>query len=260
MSVKSLFPLKVECQHEVLPFRGHNVKVLRKPFRRRLSLTIRLDGTVQLKAAVQTPMRQIVRFLEDHVDWIKRTSQKFDKEREKFPPAQFVEGETFLFEGQNLRLHFEPGQQSEFQFEFGPRLLIVRVPPSQWTGDFNKKAHPEIQKSLAQTARRRACDVLVRRLHHWMNVIGLRPTQISIRGQKSRWGSMSSERHMSLNWRLVAAPIEVIDYVIIHELCHIRHHNHGPQFWRLVANFDPKYREHRGWLRHHHLAFAYLND
>jgi predicted metal-dependent hydrolase len=74
---------------------------------------------------------------------------------------------------------------------------------------------------------------------------------IAIRDQRTRWGSCSSRGMLSFNWRLVLAPLEVAEYVVVHELCHLREPNHSPRFWQLVAAARPSYREQRRWLADH---------
>ena len=79
----------------------------------------------------------------------------------------------------------------------------------------------------------------------------LEPARIRIAGQRTRWGSCSPRGTVSLNWRLALAPHRVLDYVIVHELCHLLEANHGPRFWALVAERRPGYREPKRWLRDH---------
>jgi hypothetical protein len=81
--------------------------------------------------------------------------------------------------------------------------------------------------------------------------LGVRYSRLTLRNQRSRWGSCSSAGALSFNWRLVLAPHDVLDYVVVHEVCHLREHNHGPEFWRLVASRRPNYRETKAWLDAH---------
>jgi predicted metal-dependent hydrolase len=82
-------------------------------------------------------------------------------------------------------------------------------------------------------------------------VIGVEPARVQIRDQRSRWGSCSTRGTLSFNWRLVLAPFDVLDYVVVHELCHLREPNHSSRFWKLVEQRRPDWRAQRDWLHEH---------
>jgi predicted metal-dependent hydrolase len=82
-------------------------------------------------------------------------------------------------------------------------------------------------------------------------VIGVEPARVQIRDQRSRWGSCSTRGTLSFNWRLVLAPFDVLDYVVVHELCHLREPNHSSRFWKLVEQRRPEWRAQRDWLHEH---------
>jgi len=81
--------------------------------------------------------------------------------------------------------------------------------------------------------------------------LGVKVERITMRNQRSRWGSCSSKGWLSFNWRLVLAPHDVLDYVVVHEVCHLVEHHHGPEFWALVEKRRPDYRESKAWLDEH---------
>jgi predicted metal-dependent hydrolase len=81
--------------------------------------------------------------------------------------------------------------------------------------------------------------------------IGVTYGRVQIRDQRTRWGSCSSRGTLSFNWRLALAPLEVLDYVVVHELCHLREPNHSARFWQLVASRRPGWRAQRDWLTRH---------
>jgi predicted metal-dependent hydrolase len=81
--------------------------------------------------------------------------------------------------------------------------------------------------------------------------LGVSYSRLTLRDQRTRWGSCSSKGALSFNWRLVLAPHDVLDYVVVHEVCHLAEHNHGPGFWRLVERRRPGYREPKQWLDEH---------
>ncbi|MGD9641359.1 MAG: M48 family metallopeptidase [Elusimicrobiales bacterium] len=97
--------------------------------------------------------------------------------------------------------------------------------------------------------RERARAIINARAAHWAALLGVKYNRIAIKGQRSLWGSCSRRGNLNFNWRLAAAPPEALDYVVVHELCHLREMNHSPRFWAHVASACPDYKTHRRWLR-----------
>lgn len=99
--------------------------------------------------------------------------------------------------------------------------------------------------------RKAAKEYFTKRVEHYIQLTGGTYTRITIRDQKTRWGSRSSSGTLSFNYRLMYAPLKVLDYVVVHELCHITHMNHSKDFWNMVASILPDYKESRNWLKEH---------
>ena len=99
--------------------------------------------------------------------------------------------------------------------------------------------------------RRDAYGHFARRVQHFLPLTGGSVKRIIIRDQKTRWGSCSETGTISFNWRLMLAPPDVLDYVVIHELCHLTHMNHSQEFWNKVASIDPDYKKHVAYLKTH---------
>ena len=100
-------------------------------------------------------------------------------------------------------------------------------------------------------ARRAARELVTMVAEEEAEALGVSYRRIDIRDQRTRWGSCSPRGTLSFNWRLSLAPLEVLDYVVVHELCHLREPNHSPRFWRLVTERRPGWRKQRAWLREH---------
>lgn len=105
------------------------------------------------------------------------------------------------------------------------------------------------EKRLEAIYRNAAREYFPKRVSHYAHMLGVTYGKISIRDQKTRWGSCSSEGNLSFNWRLILAPPDVLDYVVIHELCHRKEMNHSKDFWALVESLMPDYKECRKWLK-----------
>ena len=110
---------------------------------------------------------------------------------------------------------------------------------------------PERDAAIERWYRHAARTEIAARLDRACSLAGLEYERLTIRGQRTRWASCSPTRAMSFNWRLLLAPEAVLDYVVWHEVCHLRVMDHSPRFWSLLESFCPDYRTHKDWLRRH---------
>lgn len=195
------------------------------------------NGTVKVRMPARLALHHAERFVEQKQHWIKaKLAQN--------PPIEarlYRDGETLPFLGDLLTLNISPGRGKNQVHRDGDILLV------------NTR-----QKTLSQTAlkkqvtdwyRQQAGDYLSRRSNELAEWSGLQPASVEVKTYKARWGSCSISGKVQLNWKLLMAPAAIIDYVIIHELCHLEQHNHSPAFWQLVARFDPNFTQHRAWLK-----------
>ena len=103
-------------------------------------------------------------------------------------------------------------------------------------------AHRRKQREIAR-------GILLQRVEQWSMIMGILPKRVAIRDQRTRWGSASTLGNVNFSWRVAAMPDEIQDYIVIHELAHLREMNHSSAFWEIVAAHCPEYRQHRAWLR-----------
>ncbi len=95
----------------------------------------------------------------------------------------------------------------------------------------------------------KALEVIPKRVEYYAKIIGVTYGRITIRNQVSRWGSCSAKGNLNFNCLLMLCPLDVIDYVVVHELCHLKEMNHSKNFWNLVVSFCPEYKQHKKWLK-----------
>lgn len=202
--------------------------------RRTLALIIERDGSLTVRAPIRMGESQVYRFVEAKQDWIKRKQAEVKKNCSV--TRQFVEGELFHFMGRAfpLRLVSEP-QRALTLGEDGFQLGGSR------TGDG--------RALFVAWYRTQARRVIEERVLYFARLHGFKVGKIRISSAQTRWGSCSRKGVLSFTWRLVMAPIEVIDYVVVHELSHLRYMNHSPEFWSLVEQILPDYKRRRAWLK-----------
>ncbi len=217
-----------------------------------LRLTVKPDGSLKVTAPLRAPMKLVEEFVLANVDWIETQREKARTQLQKNPPKQFVAGEKFKFFGVEKTLVIEDGVTSRPRVEAVDEFLVVAMP----NGDRDPL---RIQHALAKFYDAQARLHLPERVEHFSKEMGVAPSGLSFRRQKTRWGSCSSLGHISFNWKLVFAPEEVIDYLVVHELAHLVHADHSNRFWDLVKKHDPECRAHRRWLRDHQSESDFLN-
>jgi len=238
----------------VLQIAGREVEVRRRPDKRSIGLTLNVNGRISVSAPRSLPLHQVREFVISQRDWIIAQSREYEILRANFPRKTYREGEKFPFLGEWLTLRLAPGARLRIERE--GRALKIFMPANE---SFDPAAaHPELAPVVAEFFEREGRLILAERVALFAERTGLKPSALVIRSQKTRWGSCSSAGQISLNWRLVVAPLEVIDYVGVHELAHLRYHNHSVRFWSLVRELDPDFQAHREWLGRHQYEADFL--
>jgi predicted metal-dependent hydrolase len=241
---------KPEHNKEQLDFEGRVFEIIRKPHRRRLSVSIHINGRARVIVARSTRNSEISDFLRENSSWVRRRFDEIEKQRSLHPPKKFINGEKLLFLGEEHELVVLNSPMNRPRIVRRDQCLVCFLP---------KNHTPElVRRTLLKFYEREARQLFKDRIDILSQKMGLYPTSLSFRSQKSRWGSCSSKGRISLNWRLLAAPSDVIDYVLIHELGHLRHADHSKNFWNLVKAHAPHFNDQKRWLRQNHFELDFL--
>ena len=163
--------------------------------RKTMSLEIKADGSVVVRAPLRLSEAKIQKFVEEKQEWILKNLEKIQKR------------------------------------------------------DAQKENVQKLSALERQHLQNKACVVIPRRVAYYAEKLGVSYGKITLRQQKTRWGSCSSEKNLNFNWKLILAPPEVLDYVVVHELCHRKYMNHSKQFWAEVAKVMPDYKKCERWLK-----------
>lgn len=203
--------------------------------RRTMALEVRPGGELVVRAPRNLPVSQVHSFIARHEDWIKR-KQVQAHSRPRPLPKVFTDGEEFLFLGRPVKLRIVPTCR--------PKV----------TGDENginlsSGEQPEARKLVIGWYRDEARRVFTERVRHYAGVMELTPSRVRVTSPRRRWGSCGAGGSINLNWKLVMAPPEIIDYIVIHELAHLKIRGHGVDFRELVKAHVPDYQERERWLR-----------
>ena len=157
---------------------------------------------------------------------------------------QYASGATIPFLGREIPLFVVPEKRKRSRLEYDGSL-IVRVQAGLASQDVKKEVKRRVESWIKEQMREEALQVIA----VLGKKIGILPKGLRIKGQKRVWGSCGRNHFINLNWKLCLFPKSVFEYVVAHEMCHLRHMNHSGEFWKLVASIVPEYRKHRDWLK-----------
>lgn len=213
---------------------------VRHPRARRYVLRLLADGTLRVTIPRRGSQREAERFLLAQHAWVERQRTTLGERLAARPPRVWADGHLVLVHGTSHRLRHARGCSRDALRLEGHELIAE-------TRAEGTDLHALITSWLWRLAR----VELPSRLRVLAAEQGLHVDAVSVRNQRTRWGSCAPNRRISLNWRLVQTPEAVRDYVLLHELMHLRQANHSRRFWKLVAAACPDYEASRRWLRLH---------
>ena len=212
--------------------------------RRKKTIEITLDPAegVIVSAPVNVPSEDIARVVHRRAGWIVRKST----EAMLHPrPKQFVSGESLPYLGRQVRMFVDSSDVKRASVHFDHWTFRIVV-PEQLAGEARRKA---ILAAVTAWYKRRAEGRLTARARVWSEKLGVAPTRVLTRDQRQRWGSCAPDGTIRFNWRVVMTEPSLIDYVVLHELLHLKVRNHGREFWAQMAAFMPDYKVRRSRLR-----------
>ncbi|NQZ10287.1 MAG: M48 family metallopeptidase [Algicola sp.] len=232
-------------QNEVVQAQGFVAQICRTPRRKTATITVEA-GEVMVKVPQDLALDRITKLLQDKHSWIADkirlhqaiTSVDGCNKSER----QFVSGEAYSYLGRNYRLKVNRGNYRPIKLANG--RFVVTLLRGGDNPNMVKRLLTDWYKSHAQTK-------LTEKAKRYAKMIGVECASIGIKDYKSRWGSCSVEGNIDFNWLIMMAPNRIVDYVVVHELCHLLHHDHSALFWQAVGRTVPDYGECKDWLKVH---------
>lgn len=202
------------------------------------------DVTVVLPVESDVDPQELV---DDNARWILKKWRKYEDHREQAPSRSFEPGEPFPYCGSDLEIEVRDIDES-------------RVTMDAFVLSADVVDDSSIQDTLEDLYRHEARDYLQDRIDYYATEMDVDPGRLELRNQRTRWASCSVQRTLSFNWRLIMAPPDVIDYVVIHELAHLRERNHTHRFWQLVEQYDQEYEHHVEWLKENGVQLIFTEE
>jgi predicted metal-dependent hydrolase len=218
------------------------IDVIRTSRRKTASITIE-GGIVQFSIPEKLSDKRLQNLIADRTPWIK---QKLLLQSDTAPvrPKEYVSGESFAYLGRNYRLKLSQRPTEGLKLKSGQLVLGVDKKLSESNGkafirsELEAWYHLHAERRLREKAKRYA------------GIIGEEPNSVSLKDYKSRWGSCSVTGDIFFNWKIIIAPHRIVDYVVVHELCHLLEYNHSPKFWKRLERVIPDYLDRKNWLKH----------
>jgi predicted metal-dependent hydrolase len=217
---------------------GFSAEIIRTKRKKTVSVQVR-EGKVSVLVPRSLPNGRIEELVTKKSRWIR---EKLQLLRESTPvkPKNYINGERFTYLGRNYLLKVVSGSASSVKLKNGS--LMVTLPDGSKSSD-------KIKDVLIQWYRIQAEQKLREKVDRYAKIVGAHPASVSIKTFKSRWGSCSANGNIQFNWKIIISPHRIVDYVVVHELCHLLEHNHSPRYWKQVARVLPDHKECKAWLK-----------
>lgn len=219
---------------------GLRVEVVRS-IRRTAALHI-VGSDLQVRVPEHLGDERVAAILKQKRPWIRSKVAQL-QQVPPHRPKELVSGESFPYLGRQYRLKIQEGQRVGVRLSGGVLQATVR-PKEQ-----GEQRMARIQQYLEDWYRTRAKERIQDKTVRYARQIGVSPSEVIIRSFRSRWGSCDKHQRVVFNWHIIKAPHSVVDYVVVHELCHLVHPNHSREFWLLVARHCEHYRKSKTWLK-----------
>lgn len=213
---------------------------------KRKTLEIKIDAAANIIVSVPLgyPKKSIDEFVRSREDWIIRSVKSIRERKRQIEKNSnsIKNGGHLCILGKRRRIRVEMLKDQEHE-------ECVRVEDAKVVIRSFSRAQKVLKSHVETHLREMARRVIAERIGVYEKHIPVKHNMVRIKNQKTRWGSCSSKKNLNFNFRIIMAPIEIVDYIVVHELCHLVHMNHSKDFWRLVGSIIPDYEERKKWLR-----------
>ena len=237
----------MKYMHKYLYYEGRRIEyvVIRRK-RKSIGISVSVKDGVRVTAPIWAREAQIHDVVCQKAPWILNKLTLMEEMSRQAPVKKCINGESFSYLGGRHTLHvYKMKGITSISLRFDLEHFIALVP------DFMPVEEQSqcLRKLMIGWYKEHAMESIKERIEAYSGKMNVTPSKVQVKDQKRVWGSCSAGGAIYMNWRLVLAPLPIIDYVVVHELAHLVVRDHSPRFWRLVASVLPDYKERVKWLK-----------
>lgn len=219
-------------------------EIVRKKIKN-IGIRITSDGIVRVSSPACITDSYIHEVVYKRADWILSKLRLIEELNKNIHERKYSKGDFIVYLGNEYELKVIEEVKADSKVKLKENEFEVNVDPELDEEEREKS----IRDRLTEWYKHEAFKVFKERTRYYSQILKLYPENIRIKEQKSIWGSCSSKNNINFNWKLIMAPQAVLDYIVVHELCHLKHRDHSKSFWDLVEQVMPEYRLKRKWLK-----------
>lgn len=231
----------IQLKTHIIPY-----EIQISPRRKTLGIVVDYESGLRIRVPPQTADHEIERLLLKKADWILKKLQYVNEILPASRPKEFVSGERFPYIGRSYRLQVRKNSSTQAAVRFFKGQFLATIP-----NDSQNSYEQEIKQRFITWYRQRAIVKLQERVAYYAPKVGLVPTAVHIRELQARWGTCQEDDSIDFNWKIIMAPMSIIDYVVVHELCHLVTRDHSKIFWSKFSTILVDYQQRKEWLRIH---------
>jgi predicted metal-dependent hydrolase len=204
--------------------------------RRSTAIYIERDGSVVVRAPLKVDDARLTKLVEKRLPWIYRNLALWNELNRDTPIREFVSGETFYIEGQPCILDVQREAVAPVEL-VGGRLIL------------REGSRPQAGEHLRALYRQIGYQRIPGLVERYSRQMGVKPGRLRVWELMNRWASCSPAGNLNFHWRAMALPLDILEYLVVHELAHLTHRNHTKEFWKTVEKVLPKWAQSENWLR-----------
>ena len=205
--------------------------------RKTTDIVIERDGSICVRPPLHMSPEEVDNIVEDKRMWIYKNLSEWQELNAAKVVREWVNGESYLYLGRNYRLSLTSEQEATLQLKNG-RFYLCRSCQAE-----------DAKSAFIAFYIEKGLERIKKRVEYFAKKVGVTPKRIDVKELGFKWASCSQNGDLNFHWKCMMAPLSIIDYIIVHELCHLHHRDHSVAFWNEVDKVLPDYLERKEWLR-----------